>query len=59
MEVAAPLVKYQALVYASPFIRELELGQSYKELLKQALEATLNANEELEYSNQSMQMQFK
>lgn len=56
MAYASPLVKYQALVYTSPFIRELEMSSAYEKLQAQAFEATLNANEELEYKNQSMRM---
>lgn len=58
MAYASPLVKYQALCYASPFVRELELRKVYEKDMADALKATLDMNEEFEYSNQSMQMGY-
>lgn len=52
------LVKYQALVLMAPFIREPELMQLHGVLLGQALKVAVDANEELEYSNQPLSMQY-
>lgn len=58
-QVAAPLIKYQALLFLSVFLREPELGTMYKGFRDESLKAALDMNEQLEYSNQSNQMQFK
>ena len=54
-----PLVKYQALVLMAPFVREAELMQLHATLLGVSLKVAVDQNEELEYSNQPLSMQYK
>lgn len=52
------LVKYQTLIMFAPFLREPEQMAHYEKLLSQSLKAAVDANEELEYSNQPASMQY-
>ena len=59
-EAAPVLIVYDTLrLIAAGFLRETELGNTYKEFAADALKAALDTNYELKYNNHKMQMQFR